>query len=666
MPDLSSSLLNFHSVIHEGEEEDPEYLHKFHVICLWMLTATVATSVVFKSAQERLHKLRGDFPFFGQMVTQFFEEFTVIGFVGIFVVFLQQNYLFSHPLSMFAEYFETEVHEVVEILESIHGALFLVLFNYIGLIGMLACVAQYDIGNWGKEEKEILGNPGQMSAEPSAYRRFRHAFFNPSNHFAGCYKADTLINEQTFAFDQYLAHCTVKMMGRLIELPKYVFVPPLLVAVLSFKVWADLGSESVMALNLAAVVSWGLLFVLLLKTLILRNIYNQLLPAKIGDAPSFYPREDLIDSANFSSSRGADASENAALVGSNEPKGQMLRKTKTMIALKVQGTVAANPQEQLFFLAANGPWVIRSTIQGVLFVMAMLPAVYEKFISNQMKWEHTKHFALYFFPFPVCLILLCRLGPIVVYCTSLEQMADKELVEKVGRKTRNDRFAAYSQTTTVRRLVSQLKYEAMLHKYKVLDQSTLKDAIEEHKRKFKELPPLERAYIHAVFKRFDKDGSGKIQEDELLDCLVSTGYSESSAESIISDWFSIYDTDRSGMLELSEFEMLFHVLNAEINTAEVNYETCMFTCKKLDINKNGKLDKEEFAKAIGDYLGVKMEPADVSGLWANINKEANEKNEIEVPFVARWFWELYRTVEEQKKGEKVLYNKLATSNGAAQ
>jgi calmodulin len=55
--------------------------------------------------------------------------------------------------------------------------------------------------------------------------------------------------------------------------------------------------------------------------------------------------------------------------------------------------------------------------------------------------------------------------------------------------------------------------------------------------------------LRALFCIYDRDGSGMIDMEELLEALPSIGYSAEDFQTL----FSTYDVDKNGLLDVDEF-----------------------------------------------------------------------------------------------------------------
>ena len=71
---------------------------------------------------------------------------------------------------------------------------------------------------------------------------------------------------------------------------------------------------------------------------------------------------------------------------------------------------------------------------------------------------------------------------------------------------------------------------------------------------------LEAAKVRSVFAKYDADGSGAVDEDELMDALSDLGMTVSAAQA--SSVMKKYDSDGSGELNQEQFEQLVNALQS--------------------------------------------------------------------------------------------------------
>merc|ERR1719311_1413622 len=95
------------------------------------------------------------------------------------------------------------------------------------------------------------------------------------------------------------------------------------------------------------------------------------------------------------------------------------------------------------------------------------------------------------------------------------------------------------------RMIHQIKYEAVLNKYKQYSKEDREAHLksQEMKDKLAALPSKDQAFVQGIFARHDTDSSGKIDKWELASCLTEVGFSYASATSVVDEWMPVYDID---------------------------------------------------------------------------------------------------------------------------
>jgi len=150
------------------------------------------------------------------------------------------------------------------------------------------------------------------------------------------------------------------------------------------------------------------------------------------------------------------------------------------------------------------------------------------------------------------------------------------------------------------------------------------------KMKDTELDLLKNAEFKEAFDEFDKDGSGAISAEELLEVMRAMGqnptedevlnmmleadldgngsiefpeflelmknkYSSDDLESDLREAFKIFDRDNDGYISIHEFKRVSTLLGANLRCDEI--EELM---QQADLDGNGLLDYEEFVKMLTD------------------------------------------------------------------
>lgn len=338
------------------------------------------------------------------------------------------------------------------------------------------------------------------------------------------------------------------------------------------------------------------------------------------------------------------------------PSANFHKKSRMSVTLAdhemaAHGRIPQNAQESLFFA---GPTFVQVWIQGSLFFVCVAVAIFQRIFDKELlaaqRWLH----GLFWAPLPATTFLVYAALFEYSVATSLEMMTHLNLLEEVLAETKETRLCPFVGTTTSKRLVSQMKYEAVLHKYQGMGPEECAASINspETREKIEATPGLERAFMHSAFASQDHDDSGSIERKELVAVFVSMGFSAKTSRRIVEDWMDIYDTDKSGHLSLSEFEVLHLILVDELQTTVVQPTDCLKMCRRLDLNDNGKLSSEEMATAFQEWLGLDMKMEDVRGVFATICPDALKTDEIETETIAKWIYRIYEISSKVEESEK--------------
>jgi len=110
--------------------------------------------------------------------------------------------------------------------------------------------------------------------------------------------------------------------------------------------------------------------------------------------------------------------------------------------------------------------------------------------------------------------------------------------------------------------------------------------------------------IEEHFKNLDKDGNGKLDNEELCLLLMDIGMTKTKAKEEATAMIKQCDSDRSGYIEMNEFLTIWQRKMLSIN------ETYIHTVfSVLDTNGDGHIDAQELAKVLdmqndGDDLKI--------------------------------------------------------------
>lgn len=139
----------------------------------------------------------------------------------------------------------------------------------------------------------------------------------------------------------------------------------------------------------------------------------------------------------------------------------------------------------------------------------------------------------------------------------------------------------------------------------------------------------------------DKDRSGKINAQELQAALVN-GKGQNFSDQACSLMISMFDSDRSGTIDVYEFEKLFGYVNQWLN--------CF---KAYDRDQSGAIEEAELSQALGQ-MGFRFSPQFVQFL-ISVNDTKNHKEISVDQFIVlcvkvQRFTDAFRQRDTQQQG----------------
>merc|ERR1712106_612748 len=135
------------------------------------------------------------------------------------------------------------------------------------------------------------------------------------------------------------------------------------------------------------------------------------------------------------------------------------------------------------------------------------------------------------------------------------------------------------------------------------------DIVEKFRAKYKNVND-----VRAAFKRFDRNGDGALEKDELAGALKSSGESYSDVE--VDAIFSLGDIDGDGEITLEEFIALMSpsasIVVQRISKSFKNLNDVKTAFKKIDTDNDGLLSKQEIMTSSGN----KYDSEEVDAIFA--------------------------------------------------
>jgi len=122
---------------------------------------------------------------------------------------------------------------------------------------------------------------------------------------------------------------------------------------------------------------------------------------------------------------------------------------------------------------------------------------------------------------------------------------------------------------------------------------------------------------HEVFKKYDMDGSGKLEVSELHSVLQKLGLniSEEQFKAYSDALMRTYDKDNSGTLEFNEFVKFYSkcLATEEVRaryakklSKDASKAAAKATFEKYDVDKSGTIDSGELRNVLGSLLKVQL------------------------------------------------------------
>ena len=110
---------------------------------------------------------------------------------------------------------------------------------------------------------------------------------------------------------------------------------------------------------------------------------------------------------------------------------------------------------------------------------------------------------------------------------------------------------------------------------------------------------LSELELSTVFLQLDRDGSGSVSKQELIDWKMSqrTVNTAHDMKELAEQIFNMFDADGSGEITIDEFKESLQKFNSGLSDAEI-----LEISNDLDESGDGTLSKEEFQKAIEHAL----------------------------------------------------------------
>lgn len=129
------------------------------------------------------------------------------------------------------------------------------------------------------------------------------------------------------------------------------------------------------------------------------------------------------------------------------------------------------------------------------------------------------------------------------------------------------------------------------------------------------MPPAVSPETQRMFDMVDKDRSGKINAKELQAALIN-GKGDNFSDTACNLMIGMFDTDKSGTIDVNEFEKLFQYINQWLSVF-----------KSYDRDQSGHIDEGELNQAL-TQMGFRFSPEFINFLVGKCDPQ--KKSEVSV------------------------------------
>jgi len=142
-----------------------------------------------------------------------------------------------------------------------------------------------------------------------------------------------------------------------------------------------------------------------------------------------------------------------------------------------------------------------------------------------------------------------------------------------------------------------------------------------------------REEMEQIFRMFDKNGDGVIQNNEIESFLVAIGRSSSKedAKKLISD----VDTDRNGSISREEF---FTYMEKNFVVPDDQIEEVVDAFKIFDLDNNGNVSATEFKNILTKYGNNNFTDQEIDQIFSMIDLNHDGKLDY-AEFIEMWKYE---------------------------
>jgi len=556
----------------EGEEEADEAA----ILERWgffFVTIIIVFSVSFELGVETIKESVPEQLL--EVVSALLEELTTLGFLGfaffLFTVPIDQGESLIEIASLYSLH---EKEALKELFEGLHYLVFFVSLSFIlGTVAGLASFQYTENRQWTEFEQdgidaftkpELLQIPtedlnvtGAMLLEwrkplailKAEYLRFRCRFIANSVE-------PTL--EPDFEFLKYMQESVSETFCGMIKITAYDWLVTWLLLCLFFGISQEVMSGGVKGMiALYAYILTTVLLVCLVIQAKLIWIKTQLLPRVPSEMQSEvrYAGKNILAPVMMDQT---SVDKNAFDIKKYIPAFFPKKVTKVLVEwTKVR---PGNKHERLFWLSSLGPEVMSHMIRLSMFwsIISLatlmshhMPGITRlgtevtgyRFLGHCLFWFIASMHVL-------CIAIVYRNANIFTFCSSVEMMVDREMVEAIVRKQK------FAKCQTAIDMLFTLNF--YMQQAKWLKEQAELDTDQDGNTSKRSMPAFvpkdvteEKAYeeLKELFEHFDSDGSGELGSDEVGELLATMGVNLNAEE--LAKLIQMMDKDGSGALNVS-------------------------------------------------------------------------------------------------------------------
>ncbi|EKX47323.1 hypothetical protein GUITHDRAFT_58965, partial [Guillardia theta CCMP2712] len=111
-----------------------------------------------------------------------------------------------------------------------------------------------------------------------------------------------------------------------------------------------------------------------------------------------------------------------------------------------------------------------------------------------------------------------------------------------------------------------------------------------------------------AFVVFDSNSDGKLHKTEFCEAIrnLNEPSLKDISDSVLEDLFDYIDSNADGIITLEEFLSTFTVDKRKGKAMRSNFKSLLQAFKRMDVDHDGRLSREEFRKGVENRLKLKL------------------------------------------------------------